>query len=105
MGEPLPPGERLPVHQVTAGLSTKADQIRGLARAGYLRTEIAVQLGIRYQHVRQVLERSGIDLGRKQRANASGPEFRSLAKERPKPEAAIANEPIPASRLIGVGSG
>lgn len=103
MSEPLPPGERLPVHQVTAGLSTKADQIRALARTGYLRTEIAAQLGIRYQHVRQVLERSGIDLGRKQRTDASGPEIRSLAKERPKPEAAIANEPIPASRLIEAG--
>lgn len=103
MGEPLSSRERMPGHQATAGLSTKADQIRALARAGYLRTEIAAQLGIRYQHVRQVLERSGIDLGRKQRTDAASPGIRPPAKERPKPEATIANEPIPAARLIDAG--
>jgi hypothetical protein len=46
------------------GMRTKADRIRALALAGYLRSEIAAMLGIRYQHVRGVLERSGIDLGR-----------------------------------------
>jgi hypothetical protein len=46
------------------GMRTKADRIRALALAGYLRSEIAAILGIRYQHVRGVLERSGIDLGR-----------------------------------------
>lgn len=45
-------------------MKTKADKIRALALAGYLRTEIADILGIRYQHARQVLERSGISLGR-----------------------------------------
>ncbi|SDH22540.1 hypothetical protein SAMN05421844_107211 [Bosea robiniae] len=46
------------------GMKTKADKIRALAKAGYLRTEIAKLLGIRYQHARHVLERSGISLGR-----------------------------------------
>jgi hypothetical protein len=46
------------------GMKTKADKIRALAQAGYLRTEIAKILGIRYQHARHVLERSGISLGR-----------------------------------------
>lgn len=45
-------------------MKTKADKIRALALAGYLRTEIAEILGIRYQHARHVLERSGIRLGR-----------------------------------------
>jgi len=56
-----------------------------------------------YQHVRQVLERSGIDLGRKQRTNTASPGIRPPAKGRSKPEAAIMNEPIPASRLIDAG--
>ncbi|WP_086155947.1 GIY-YIG nuclease family protein [Rhizobium sp. Kim5] len=48
---------------VTAGLETKSDQIRALARSGYLRTEIASLLGIRYQHVRKVLTDAGINDG------------------------------------------
>jgi bifunctional DNA-binding transcriptional regulator/antitoxin component of YhaV-PrlF toxin-antitoxin module len=39
----------------TSGLSTKADKIRSLAKAGYTRQQIADFLGIRYQHVRNVL--------------------------------------------------
>jgi antitoxin component of MazEF toxin-antitoxin module len=34
---------------------TKADTIRALDRAGYSRSEIAAHMGIRYQHVRNVL--------------------------------------------------
>lgn len=52
---------------VTAGLETKSDQIRALARAGYLRTEIASLLSIRYQHVRKVLVDAGITEGFKPR--------------------------------------
>jgi hypothetical protein len=55
---------RIPPDILVKGLTTKADKIRALAKAGYLRTEIADFLGIRYQHVRHVLERSGIDAGR-----------------------------------------
>lgn len=47
-----------------SALKTKADRIRALALAGYLRREIADMLDIRYQHVRNVLERSGISLGK-----------------------------------------
>lgn len=40
---------------ITEGLTSKSDKIRALARAGFLRAEIARILGIRYQHVRSVL--------------------------------------------------
>jgi len=49
--------------EVTAGLETKSDRIRALATAGYLRTEIASLLRIRYQHVRSVLVAAGIPDG------------------------------------------
>lgn len=39
----------------TAEMTTKADKIRALAKAGYKRQQIADFLGIRYQHVRNVL--------------------------------------------------
>ena len=45
--------------EVAEGLSTKAEKIRALFRAGYSRTEIAGFMGIRYQHVRNVLVQSG----------------------------------------------
>jgi bifunctional DNA-binding transcriptional regulator/antitoxin component of YhaV-PrlF toxin-antitoxin module len=41
--------------RLTAGLSTKSDKIRVLGQAGYARQQIADFLGIRYQHVRNVL--------------------------------------------------
>ncbi|HEX3666022.1 MAG TPA: hypothetical protein VHU23_12415 [Rhizomicrobium sp.] len=40
---------------LTAGLGTKSDKIRRLGQAGYSRQQIADFLGIRYQHVRNVL--------------------------------------------------
>lgn len=45
------------------GLTTTADKIRALGRAGYRRTEISEILNISYQHVRNVLLRSGITNG------------------------------------------
>ena len=51
--------ERRPMEEVTEGLSTKAEKIRALFRAGYSRSEIANFLGVRYQHVRNVLVQSG----------------------------------------------
>ena len=42
-----------------AGLTTKSDKIRALYREGYSRSEIRRFLGIRYQHVRNVLVRDG----------------------------------------------
>ena len=50
--------DRGPMDEVVAGLSTKSDRIRALDRAGYSRSEIAKYLGIRYQHVWNVLARS-----------------------------------------------
>ena len=50
---------RQPEDVVVAGLTTKADKIRALFRAGYSRSEIAGFMSIRYQHVRNVLVRSG----------------------------------------------
>lgn len=54
---------RTPAKIVVEGLQTKSDKIRFLARAGYSRAEIAKFLGIRYQHVRNVLVQSGIEAG------------------------------------------
>ena len=54
---------RVSFEDVTAGLATKSDKIRALAKAGYARVEIAALLGIRYQHVRKVLLDAGITGG------------------------------------------
>ena len=51
--------ERRPMDEVVERLSTKAEKIRALFRAGYSRSEIAGFLGVRYQHVRNVLVQSG----------------------------------------------
>jgi hypothetical protein len=48
--------------RLVAGLPTKSEKIRTLGRAGFTRSQIADFLGIRYQHVRNVLvdaERTG----------------------------------------------
>ena len=91
-------------HQIIAGLTTKADQIRALAHAGYLRTEIAAHLDIRYQHVRQVLERSGISLGLQQRGGTpANPSISPPVKVRRGPAPPAVSKPVPASRLIEAG--
>lgn len=43
------------MHRLVDGLSTKSAKIRKLAEHGYARADIARFLGIRYQHVRNVL--------------------------------------------------
>lgn len=50
------PDLRPPVSELVFGLTTTADKIRALNRAGYTRSEIARVLVIRYQQVRNVLE-------------------------------------------------
>ena len=45
---------------ITNGLTTKWDKICALAQASYDRTEISQILGIRYQHVRNVMLRFGL---------------------------------------------
>ena len=54
---------RAPADELIKNLSTTADKIRALAQGGYDRTEISKIMGIRYQHVRNVLLRSGITGG------------------------------------------
>jgi bifunctional DNA-binding transcriptional regulator/antitoxin component of YhaV-PrlF toxin-antitoxin module len=44
--------------ELTQGLTTKSDKIRVLSESGYNRSDIARFLGIRYQHVRNVLVQS-----------------------------------------------
>ena len=75
--------------KVVEGLTTKSDKIRALGAAGFSRTEIAQFLGVRYQHVRNVLVQSG--------APARG---NRVAKEAPVRAAA---EPWPIQRLIDAG--
>lgn len=53
--------ERRPMTEVTEGIATTADKIRALFHAGYSRAQIGNHLGIRYQHVRNVLLRSGFE--------------------------------------------
>ena len=55
--------DRTPAADVIKGLTTTANKVRALARAGYNRVEISKLLDIRYQHTRQVLVRSGITDG------------------------------------------
>jgi hypothetical protein len=52
--------QRRSPEEITAGLQITADKIRALAHAGYDRTEISKFLSIRYQHVRNVMLRSGL---------------------------------------------
>lgn len=48
---------------VVEGLETTSDKIRALLREGYLRTDVAKFLDIRYQHVRKVAVDAGIEEG------------------------------------------
>ena len=50
--------DRRPMAEVIVGLTTKAEKIRALHRANYSRSEIARYLGIRYQHVWNVINQS-----------------------------------------------
>jgi hypothetical protein len=62
--------QRQPAAEVVKNLQTTSDKIRALANAGYDRVEIAEYLDIRYQHVRNVLLRSGIAGGLRREAEA-----------------------------------
>jgi hypothetical protein len=46
------------MEKISKQFATKADKIRALSKGGYSRVDIAKFLGIRYQHVRNVLTRS-----------------------------------------------
>jgi hypothetical protein len=62
--------QRLSTEEITQGLQTTSDKIRALAHASYDRTEISQILGIRYQHVRNVLLQSGFTGGLRRSAEA-----------------------------------
>lgn len=57
----VPEEYRRNMDRLTDGLPTKSAKILALGSAGYSRSEIARYLGIRYQHVRNVLVRAGYD--------------------------------------------
>ncbi len=61
---------RPPADEIIRGLITTSDKIRALAKAGYDRTEISKSLGIRYQHVRNVMLRSGLTGGMRREVEA-----------------------------------
>lgn len=52
------PSDRRRMELATQDLATKSDKIRALDRLGFSRSAIAAFLGIRYQHVRNVLIQS-----------------------------------------------
>ncbi len=78
--------------EIVADLPTKAAKIRALDEAGYSRSEIAGYLGIRYQHVYNVLARRMSDHVPEQLTVSVGPGGRIV---------------IPAAyrRAMGVGEG
>ena len=55
----LSPAERRRIDELTANLATKAARIRALHAEGFDRSRIAEALGLRYQHVYNVLTQSG----------------------------------------------
>jgi AbrB family looped-hinge helix DNA binding protein len=72
------------MEEIASRHTTWADKMRALDDAGFKRTEIAQFLGKRYQHVRNVLNRSGRVLG------TGRPRSTELATdERPAPKAKI----------------
>jgi|SRR6185437_5137264 len=86
---------RTPAKEIIARFDTKSDKIRALAKAGYLRTEIAHLLDIRYQHVRKVLVDAGIK---------NGLQYRIEIERSPVVVEAIANpKPVPSEFLVAAG--
>ena len=80
---------REPPQKVVDGLTTKSAQIRALGEQGYSRSEIPKFLGVRYQHVNNVLKQSRID--------ASSETFSEALPIR------IPPEPWPMQRLVETG--
>lgn len=77
------------MEKLTRNLATKSDKIRSLGAAGYPRQAIADFLGIRYQHVRNVL----VDEERKSRggfSEAAAPAAPAAARPRSSPAASPA---------------
>jgi len=83
----------------TADYTTKADKIRALAKAGYKRQQIADFLGIRYQHVRNVL------VDDERRAKHNPPQGASPAGAETKPNASASTPPKQPKRTVKVKLG
>jgi AbrB family looped-hinge helix DNA binding protein len=87
-----------PPKRIVAGLTTKSDKIRALYREGYSRSEIRRILGIRYQHVRNVLVRDGLlepRLSRPSQTDGAKPASRS--EDRPEQVRVVVG---PAGRVV-----
>ena len=64
-------GKHLVMEHIVEGMTKKADKIRALYLQGYSRSEIYKFLGVRYQHVRNVLVRSGYNETKLERPTSS----------------------------------
>jgi hypothetical protein len=80
------------MNTLTAGLGTKSAKIRRLGQAGYSRQQIADFLGIRYQHVRNVL----VD---EERRTGTGRMASPVPPERPASTPGPASDPHRAVRV------
>ena len=97
-----------PMERTVAGLTTKSDKIRALYREGYSRSEIRRFLGIRYQHVRNVLVRSGYLEKRLSRSSHKGVVASGRSAEPPPDQVRVAVGPggrvvIPAAYREALG--
>lgn len=93
------------MERAVAGLKTKSEKIRALHHAGYERSPIAQFLGIRYQHVRNVLVQSQRATGKEAREP-----YADSAGIRRYEWAAVGTDgrvvvPAPYRRLLGVDGG
>jgi bifunctional DNA-binding transcriptional regulator/antitoxin component of YhaV-PrlF toxin-antitoxin module len=91
---------RAAMDKATAGLRTKSDKIRALGSAHYERGDIARYLGIRYQHVRNVLVEAEEKDG--QRRDPDKPPRQEWAQVGSEGRVVI---PAPYRRLLGVDGG
>jgi len=87
--------------RVCSGLPTKSAKIRALARAGYQRADIARHLGIRYQHVRNVLERPRAAEAAN-RAKSAGGHSQTMAWAQIGPDGRVVI-PAPFRQQLGLG--
>ena len=94
---------RTEMAKIVAGLPTKSEKIRALGRTGYKRADIARFLGIRYQHVRNVLVRAEEKQKREEQTEAAGgPPGQTWAQVGPDGRVVI---PAAYRRLLGIEDG
>ena len=108
--------------QTIAGLATQSDRIRALYCEGNSRSEIRRFLGIRYQHVRNVLVRDGYlepKLDQSSGENNAPPRSHATTSHAPRPDTAEHPEqvrvvigpggrvviPAPYREALGIGEG